>query len=135
MKEPTRKKPGPKPKCKECGRKEGEGHGDDCPVGMGVYVAAPAGGFIPLPGHEEARPAPAVRHEWEVVSEIKAAGPVVSETVWLNPETHTAQQSAQAYALRVWNGQATDLPRKERIERVKRALDGQNLPFEGVELP
>jgi hypothetical protein len=43
--------------------------------------------------------------------------------------------AAQAYAMRVWEGQSVSLPRKERIERVKRALEGQNLPFEGVELP
>lgn len=42
---------------------------------------------------------------------------------------------AQAYAMRVWNGQAPQVSRKDRIERVKRALAGQNLPFEGVELP
>lgn len=36
-----RKKPGPKPKCKECGRKEGMGHEDDCPVGLGVVDQAP----------------------------------------------------------------------------------------------
>lgn len=48
---------------------------------------------------------------------------------------HAKHLAAQAYAIRVWNGQSTDVPRKERIERVKRALEGQNLPFEGVELP
>jgi hypothetical protein len=39
----TKQKPGPKPKCKECGRKGGEGHYDDCPVQFGVadVVAAP----------------------------------------------------------------------------------------------
>jgi hypothetical protein len=41
---------------------------------------------------------------------------------------------AQAYALRVWNGQNRDLPRSERLDRVRRALEGQNLPFEGVVL-
>jgi hypothetical protein len=44
-------------------------------------------------------------------------------------------RAAQAYAMRVWNGQAPQVSRKDRIERVKRALAGQNLPFEGVELP
>jgi hypothetical protein len=42
---------------------------------------------------------------------------------------------AQAYALRVWHGQSADVTRAEKIRRVKLALDGQNLPFEGVELP
>jgi hypothetical protein len=42
---------------------------------------------------------------------------------------------AQAYALRVWEGQSVSAPREWRIERVRLALEGQNLPFEGVELP
>lgn len=42
---------------------------------------------------------------------------------------------AQSYALRVWSGQSPDVPRDERIRRVQLALQGQNLPFEGVELP
>jgi hypothetical protein len=41
---------------------------------------------------------------------------------------------AQAYANRVWNGQSPDVPRAERLERVKRALDGQGLSMEGVVL-
>jgi hypothetical protein len=45
-----------------------------------------------------------------------------------------ADSRAQAYALRVWNGQNRDLPRSERLDRVRRALEGQNLPFEGVVL-
>jgi hypothetical protein len=42
---------------------------------------------------------------------------------------------AQAYAMRVWSGQASDLKRAERIARCKRALEGQNLPTEGVKFP
>jgi hypothetical protein len=45
------------------------------------------------------------------------------------------REKAQAYANRVWHGQSPDIKRAERIERVKRALAGQNLPFEGVTLP
>lgn len=41
---------------------------------------------------------------------------------------------AQAYALRVWNGQSRDVPRSERLKRVKAALEGQGLSMEGVEL-
>lgn len=41
---------------------------------------------------------------------------------------------AQAYALRVWNGQSPDVPRNERLRRVKLALEGQGLSMEGVEL-
>lgn len=42
---------------------------------------------------------------------------------------------AQAYALRVWNGQSPDVPRSERLRRVAKALEGQVLSMEGVELP
>lgn len=42
---------------------------------------------------------------------------------------------AQAYALRVWNGQSPDVPRNERLRRVAKALEGQCLSMEGVELP
>lgn len=45
-----------------------------------------------------------------------------------------ASQLAQAYALRVWNGQTPDLPRVVRLERVRKALEGQGLSMEGVEL-
>lgn len=31
----------PENKCKECGRKEGEGHYDDCPIGLGVRKVPP----------------------------------------------------------------------------------------------
>jgi hypothetical protein len=52
--------------------------------------------------------------------------------VYVSPK---ADPAAQAYALRVWEGQSIDAPREWRIERVKAALEGQNLPFEGVVLP
>ena len=41
----------------------------------------------------------------------------------------TAQQ---AYALRVWGGHSVDVPVHERLERVRNALNGQNLPHDGV---
>lgn len=42
---------------------------------------------------------------------------------------------AQAYALRVWNGQSHSETRTWRMERVRLALEGQGLSMEGVELP
>ena len=42
---------------------------------------------------------------------------------------------AQEYALRVWKGQSVTEQREWRVERVKQALAGQGLPFEGVVLP
>jgi hypothetical protein len=45
-----------------------------------------------------------------------------------------AVSRAQAYALRVWNGQSPEVHREERLRRVKLALDGQGLSMEGVEL-
>jgi hypothetical protein len=51
---------------------------------------------------------------------------LMEEALGINP--------AQAYANRVWKGQSPDVPRAERLERVKRALDGQGLSMEGVVL-
>lgn len=45
-----------------------------------------------------------------------------------------AVSAAQAYAERIWAGQSDSVTRIERIRRVKLALEGQNLPFEGVVL-
>lgn len=42
--------------------------------------------------------------------------------------------AAQAYALRVWSGQSPDVPRNERLRRVAKALEGQGMSMEGVEL-
>ena len=47
----------------------------------------------------------------------------------------SAINPAQAYADRVWAGQSPSALRSWRVERVKAALEGQNLPFDGVELP
>jgi hypothetical protein len=80
------------------------GHYDDCSVGMGV-----------LPPVREPVTNAMADKALEILS--KAADP-----------------KAQAYAERVWNGQNRDIPRGERLDRVRRALEGQNLPFEGVVL-
>jgi hypothetical protein len=44
-------------------------------------------------------------------------------------------EKAQEYAMRVWSGQSVSLGRADRVARIKRALDGQGLPFDGVRLP
>lgn len=41
---------------------------------------------------------------------------------------------AQAYANRVWSGQSDTVPRNERIERVRKALEGQGFSMDGVVL-
>lgn len=49
-------------------------------------------------------------------------------------QSHTCDQKALAYAMRVWSGQSVDLPVKERLSRVICALEGQNLPTEGIDV-
>lgn len=46
-----------------------------------------------------------------------------------------ASEAAQAYALKVWSGQSDSLGRGERVKRVKAALEGQGMSFDGVKLP
>lgn len=43
--------------------------------------------------------------------------------------------AAQAYAMRVWEGQSVDVPPAERKERVFNALRGQNLSTDGIIFP
>lgn len=51
-------------------------------------------------------------------------------------ESAAMPSPAQAYALRVWNGQSPDtLTRQEREARVAAALAGQGWSMEGIELP
>jgi hypothetical protein len=64
---------------------------------------------------------------------VGITGPVLNGDTHREPET-VLPSKAQAYALRVWNGQNRDLPRSERLDRVRRALDGQGLSMEGVVL-
>lgn len=74
---------------------------------------------------------PNARVEGDDCPEVGAwtvAGPLVL------PVSEIACSKAQAYAMRVWNGQNTDLPRPERLERVRKALEGQGLSMEGVVL-
>jgi hypothetical protein len=48
---------------------------------------------------------------------------------------HDAKERAHAYAMRIWSGQSSSLKRSERIARCEAALQGQNLPTEGVKYP
>ena len=105
MTEPKRRGRPPKAKpCEECGQTVG--HYDDCPVGMGVVTKA-----------DEALMAEKARESYEA----------------MHPEMEGIKRS-QEYALRVWNGQSATVPRSERLRRVAKALEGQGLSMEGVEL-
>lgn len=42
--------------------------------------------------------------------------------------------AAQAYAERIWNGQSPDLPRVERISRVRAGLERQGMSMDDIEL-
>lgn len=63
--------------------------------------------------------------------------PVVNGDTSRAPEDAMDDQraKAQAYAMRVWAGQSPDMDRAWRIGRCNAALEGQNLPTEGVEFP
>jgi hypothetical protein len=69
----------------------------------------------------------------EAVAADKAAnaGHPTYEVVGKRTDMHDI---AQAYALRVWNGQSRDVPRAEKLRRVAKALHGQGLSMEGVTL-
>lgn len=51
------------------------------------------------------------------------------------PGLDALHEAAQAYAMRVWAGQADDLGRGDRIARVVRALEAQGLPTGGIKYP
>jgi hypothetical protein len=56
----------------------------------------------------------------------------VVATVANEPVVYPAR--AQSLALRIWEGQSPDVPRAERLERVKRGLEAQGMSMEGVTL-
>jgi hypothetical protein len=104
--------------CVECG--QAVGHYDDCSVGI---TGAPVMATFPSGPIGSARPV----HLASTPLEIKRE----AESYVLA----SMREQAQAYAIRVWSGQSVNIPRNERLKRVKAALDGQNLSMEGVVLP
>lgn len=93
--------------CADCGQVAG--HYDDCPVGLG----------LPSIGQAESY----------------ARAVALVETIGIMARVSPEAEKAQAYALRVWRGQSVSADRPWRVERVRLALEGQGLPFEGVRLP
>ncbi len=102
-------------------------------------VMRPAAGYAPVMNGDTMHPSPQ-----EVSEEQESARFERIEPIEFTPETVAAVvvsqaradlERAQAYAMRVWSGQAADLKRAERIARCERALIGQNLPTEGVLYP
>lgn len=51
------------------------------------------------------------------------------------PQSADDRAKAQAYAMKVWGGQTPTLGRAERVYRVRKAVEGQGLSMDGVELP
>lgn len=131
----TEKRRGRPPKakpCPDCGQTGS--HYDDCAAGMGVLE----------------RDAMLVRKDFErlaaesvpkSISELDAriaehhADMLTTAEIACGLGSNHERNRAQAYALRVWRGQSVSALRPWRIQRVKEALAGQNLPFDGVELP
>jgi hypothetical protein len=126
MTEPKRRGRPPKAKpCHDCG--QAVGHYDDCPVGItgpthnGDTSREPED-LIELPVVETSAEVALLQAEMRRGVEIAALG-----SSDINP--------AQVYADRVWSGQSVSAERSWRIQRVKDALAGQGLPFDGVVLP
>jgi hypothetical protein len=46
----------------------------------------------------------------------------------------SVNDAAQSLAKRVWNGQSDTVPRVVRLERVRKALEGQGFTMDGVKL-
>lgn len=123
MTEPKRRGRPPKAKpCPECGQTGS--HYDDCAVGMG---AVNLGKLMP-----DALEAGKRLMEAAAPEAVKALAADIERDLL---SAAAARIDAQAYALRVWRGQSVSADRPWRIQRVKEALAGQNLPFDGVELP
>ena len=67
---------------------------------------------------------------------MKGSGEVLNGVYYPPSPNEKAQCAyAQAYAMRVWDGQSVDIPPAERKERVFNALRGQNLPTDGIVFP
>lgn len=112
MNEPKRRGRPPKAKpCPECGQVGS--HYDDCGAGL-----------IGLPVRE-------MTLDEQLAAAVAAIPSEDTPVIKASKE----RVLAQAYAERVWAGQHIFEPRSWRIQRVKEALEGQGLPFEGVELP
>lgn len=67
------------------------------------------------------------------VRSVKRGRPPKGDVLPVVPEV--ADDLAQEYALRIWNGQSPDVPRKERMARVSRGVEAQGMSMEGVRLP
>jgi hypothetical protein len=95
-------------------------------------------GYAPVMNGDTTHPSPQeVIAQQLADSEALLSAPVL-ETPTHGPVVDHLRESldkAQAYAMRVWSGQAADIKRAERIARCERALQGQNLPTEGVLYP
>jgi hypothetical protein len=116
MTEPKRRGRPPKAKpCADCG--QAVGHYDDCPVG----ITGPTHNGDTSREPEDLIELP-VREMLDVESDIDTFD-------------RAPYSTSQAYAMRVWSGQSVSAERSWRIQRVKDALAGQGLPFDGVVLP
>jgi hypothetical protein len=108
--------------CPECG--QAVGHYDDCTIG------------ITGPTHNgDTSREPEDLIELPVREMHPDVAKFVGNDAVLIVDRSKDREHAQAYAERVWSGQSVSAEREWRIQRVKEALAGQSLPFDGVILP
>ena len=70
----------------------------------------------------------------DAVHRVKPGRKPKAVPVEIVPVVEVADNRAQAYALRIWEGQSVDVSIPDRVERVVNGLRGQNLSID-VELP
>lgn len=80
------------------------------------------------------------RTKEQIAADEAAKAIVVPEAPVVEPEpipepVAVADDRAQLYAMRIWEGQSPDMPRPERVMRVTCGVEAQGMSMLGVVLP